>query len=239
MNTVFFCALLSLATATMAGAQAPRMSNAPKLVQTLAAGIKGKNPEQVLAILVGQLGPPTRDTGSGLSIPQWDMSDGVLTFHPLTGPVFFEPKTKTHFRLLQTRNRVAANILGAYEMATLPNAAGGSFHLGRLEFRPNSTYQFTDSGQHPGQRSAQAENFFMLHPTGTVEVRYPAPVKPDTLLESLSEGAIVAKLIFTSANGKHQAAHLIASSERARRLHFAADTPLPFQMSASWANFWH
>ncbi len=68
-----------------------------------------------------RLGPPQRDNGSGVRIEQWDVSGGVLTFHPYTGPTFFNRKAQKFFRLLRTTNPVHANLLQSYEMTTLPD----------------------------------------------------------------------------------------------------------------------
>ncbi len=240
VKTTLLSVLLLLMALAVARAQAPKISDAPKAIQELSASIQGKRSDEVRAAIIERLGQPQRDIGSGYRIEQWDTSDGVLTFHPATGPTFADPKTKTHFRLLRTSNPAAANILESYEMTTLPVPAnhGTRFWLGNVKFGPNSTYQFTDSGQHPKQRAAQAENFFMLHPTGTVEVRYVAPITADTLLESVAEDATIAHLVFTSADHKHQATFAITSSERARRLVFGADKPLSFYMDSGWRSFW-
>lgn len=124
-------------------------------------------------------------------------------------------------------------------MTTLPNSSRTSFYLGYLEFGPNSTYQFRDSGQHHDQRSAQTENFFIRYPTGVVEVHYAASIVPSTLLESVPEGAIVATLVFKSADRKDQATFSITSSELGRRLDFRSDKPLTFNMNKSWESHWN
>ena len=220
--------------------QSPLMSDAPKAVRELSAAIQGKSPHEVRTVISKRFGPPQRDIGSGLQIEQWDISGGVLTFHPITGPTFFDPKAQRSFRLLQTTNPVHANLLQSYEMATLPDSAnnGTRYWLGNLEFGPEMSYAFQDSGQHRNQRSAQAENYFMLHPTGKVAVHYVAPISSHTLLETVPEGATISHLIFTSADGKSQATFSITSSERSRRLEFRGDKPLPFAMDTSWKSLW-
>ncbi len=239
LKSALLSTLLLLAAVTMAGAQTTKIAEAPKSIQTLSARIQGANPELVLEILGNQLGPPSRVAGSGLSMPEWDLPDGVLTFHPLSGPYFFNSRTKRYFRLVQTKNPVAANLLGTYEMSTLPNSSRVSFYLGYLEFGPNSTYQFTDSGQHHDQRSAQKENFFMLYPTGTVEVHYAVSVTPSTLLESVQKGTVVAKLVFNSANQQGQSTFSITSSELGRRLDFSAEKPMSFRLNKPWESYWN
>jgi hypothetical protein len=240
MKTPLFVVLLLLSALSVTKAQAPDISKAPKAIQELAASIQGKSSDEVRTVIIERFGPAQRDVGSGVRIEQWDIAGGVLTFHPGTGPFFSDAKTRTYIRLLRTNNPAGANILASYEMTTLPDPAnhGTRFWLGNLKFGPNATYRFTDSGQHPKQRAAQTDNFFLLHPAGTVEVRYVAPITPDTLLESVAEGATVAHLVFNSSDHKHQAAFSITSSERERRLVFGADKPLPFCMDTSWKNFW-
>lgn len=217
--------------------QAADIADAPKMVRELAISIQGKSPEEVRSVIVKQLGPAKRDVGSGLRIEQWDTSDGVLTFNPVTGPTFSDAKTKRVFRLVRTTNLVRACLLQSYEMTTLP-INGTRFWLGNVEFTEDMTYRFTDSGQHPGQRGSQTENFFILYPNGKVQVRYSPPVTPDTVLESLPEGATVAHLVFISADGKYKATFSITSSERSRSLDFSADKPLAFMLDTAWKSFW-
>ncbi len=136
------------------------------------------------------------------------------------------------FTFLRTSNPAAAYILQSDEMITLPEPAdhGTQYWLGNIKFARDSTYQFVDSGQFPKQRAAQTENFFILHPTGTVEVRYVAPITPDSLLESVAEGATIAHLVFTAVDLRRQATFSIASSERARNLVFTSDKLLTLYM---------
>jgi hypothetical protein len=144
----------------------PDISEAPKAIQELSAAIQGKNPIDVRAAIIDQIGAPQRDIGSGLIIEQWDISNGVLTFHPVTGPTFFDPKTKKSFWLLRTTNPVRVNLLQSYEMSTQPDLSnhGTCYWLGNVKVRSDMTYQFEDSGQHRDQRGAQTENFFHASP---------------------------------------------------------------------------
>ena len=216
------------------------IADAPKAIQELAAGIQGKSPAEVRAAIIARFGPAQRDIGSGLSIEQWDTSQGVLTLNAGMGPTFSDPKEKKLFRLLRTTNLVHANLLQSYDMATLHDPAnnGMSYGLGTLRFDADMTYRFEDSGQHRDQRGAQAENFFLRHPEGKVAVRYAASISPDTLLEKVTEGAVIAYLTFTSADGKTQATFAVTSSGRVRRLRFWGDKALPFVLDAWWKNFW-
>lgn len=102
----------------------------------------------------------------------------------------------------------------------------------------DDSYKFIDSGQFPEHRQAQARNFFMLHPSGTVEVRYMAPVKHDTLLESMKDDSPIAQLVFTPSDEKQPTTFSIISSERLRSLQFKTEPPLSFILEASWLSFW-
>ncbi len=240
MRHVFLPLVLIFTVQTTFGSQAPDLSDAPDVVQKIAAEIRGKSSDDARAAIIERFGRAQRNVGSGIRIEQWDLPEGVLTFHPGTGPTFADRKTKKNFHLIQTKNTAGSNILSSYEMTTVPNPKnfGNTFWIGNLKFGPGAEYHFTDSGQNAGARGTQGQKFFLLHPAGTVEVRYVAPVTADTLLESLAEGATVAHLVFTSADKMDHATFSITSSERSRRLAFGAEKPLPFVMATGWKNFW-
>jgi hypothetical protein len=221
-------------------AQAPKISDAPVFIQELSSKIQDKQPAEVRAIMINLLGPAQRNIGSGLIIEQWDTPAGVLIFHPISGPTFIEAKTQKNFHLLQTTNPVGYCLFTNYEMMTLPDPTnqGYRYWLGNVNFSVDTTCKFTDSGQHFNQRSTQIDNFFMLHPSGTVTVRYIGPITPETLLESVPEGATIAHLILTSADGKHHTSFSIMSSEQSRMLILGANKPLSFCLDTSWRNFW-
>jgi len=220
--------------------QSPGVSDAPKGIQELSALIQAKPPAEVRSAIVAHFGPPQRDIGSGMRIEQWDTSDGVLTFNPAHGPTFLDRKADKLFHLLKTTNPVRTNLLQSYEMTTLPEpGSGGSMYwLGDLEFGPDMTYRFADSGQSHDHRGGQGANFFMRHPVGRVAVRYVAPISPETLLEAVPDGATIAHLTFTAGDGKNQATFSIATSERSRRLEFRGANPLTFAMSTFWNSYW-
>jgi hypothetical protein len=239
MKHALWAAILFLAPPLLR-AQPPDITDAPKSIQELAASIQGKDSKEVRAAIINRFGVALRDVGSGVRIEVWRLPEGVLKFHPFVGPTFLDQKTSQYFWLLRTRNHVAANILQSYEMFTLADPAnhGTSSWLGDLEFGSDSTYRFIDSNQFPDQRTAQKQNFFMLHPVGSVEVHYAESISADTLLESVEEGKTVGNLVFTSSDHKHTATFSIASSERDRSLEFKADKPLSFEMATGWQNYW-
>jgi hypothetical protein len=239
MRSAIALILLLLVAVHEGDAQAPEITDAPQAIQDLASVIQGQRPDEMRAEIIRHFGKP-RVVGSGYRIEKWDVWGGALTFHPVTGPTFFDPQTNKHFSLLRTTNPAGANLLDSYEMTTLPDPKnhGTRSWLGNLKFGADGTYQFLDSHSNPDDRVGQRDNFFMLYPAGTVKVRYVHPVTADTLLESLPEETVVAHVDFTSADQKHQATFSITSSERTRRLTFGADTPLSFFMDGSWNSFW-
>jgi hypothetical protein len=233
--------ILGAGSALRIGVPADRQRVQPvDQIITLTRDIQGKEPDKIRELIIERFGPAQRDIGSGRRIEQWEIYDGVLTFSLGNGPTFFDPKTKKSIRLLRTTNPVRSSLLRGYEMYTLPDPAnhGTCFWLGNVKFAADLTYEFTDSGENRDHRSAQKENFFMLRPAGKVEVRYVAPIMPDTLLESVPEGAKIANLVFTSSDGKHEATFSITSSEQLRCLRFGADKPLSFRMDTGWKSFW-
>jgi hypothetical protein len=216
--------------------------NAPGGIRELASRIQGKKPDEIRTAIIERFGKAQRNVGSGFRIEQWDVPGGVLTFHPATGPSFSDGKTGKILRLLVTKNPVGPNILAGFEMTTIadPKNHGNRFWIGNVRLGEDSSYRYEKQGEFEfaNKHVSQADNFFVLHPEGTVEVRYVAPITADTLLESVPEGATVAHMIFTAADRGKQAAFAIQSSEQNRRLVFTSDKPLPFALETSWQSFW-
>jgi hypothetical protein len=238
MKLTLTAVLLILVAPTLAGM--PEHPCAPEAIQALAVKIQGKAPAEVREEIIKRFGSNPRHIGSGIRIEAWQVPEGVLIFNPLVGPTFTDAKTKRQCWLIHTNNLAGTNIWQSYEMSTLPDASnhGNQFWLGNLDLRSDQTYRFSDSGQFPDQRSNQAENFFMRRPRGKVRVQYEMPASPDTPLESLEEGVVVARVIFTSSEDNETATFSIASSEQDRRLVFRADTPLSFSMATGWQSYW-
>jgi hypothetical protein len=218
--------------------QAEDLLDTPKVVKEIAVQLQNKNMDGIKAVIMDKLGPPKRNLGSGIQIDQWDVPDGVLTFHPLRGPTFVNSKTKKTIYLLRTSNSAGENLLQSYEMTTLPVPPyGNNSWLGNLSFGADRTYQFTASGLNTNPRNGQAGNFFMRYPTGKVTVQYISPNTAETLLESLAESAVIANLAFTAKDGAHKETFSIKSSEQSRRLDFYSEKPLSFVMYTSWKHF--
>jgi len=239
MKNILFPAIFLFLAVPALRAQAPGISGAPAAIRELSVVIQGKRLGEVRAAIIQRLGPAQRDVGSGLRIEQWDTSGGVLTFHPGTGPSFFDQKSGATFHLMRTTNPVRSNLFGNYEMTSLPDSEkhGTRFWLGNVTIGPGMTYRFADSGQFRDKRSARAGNFFMLHPAGRVEARFRAPVERGTLLESVPGESIVADLIFISDADKSRETFSVTTSGESRYLECRAQGQ-PFRMGKPWNNFW-
>ena len=142
MKIASLAILVLLLTLPESNAQVADLPGAPKAIQELSSKIQGRPADKVRAAMIEKFGPVQRDVGSGLQIEQWDVAGGVLTFHPLTGPVFSDSKTKQTFRLLRTTNPAGEVLLKGYEMTSLPDPAnyGMRSWLGNLKFGPGKTY---------------------------------------------------------------------------------------------------
>ena len=217
-----------------------RAFSAPETIRELSTRLQGKTSHDVRATIIEQFGPADRETGSGLRIEEWDTADGVLQFHPMTGPSFFNKETGEAVFLLRTSNPVASNILGSYEMTTQPDPAnhGTRFWLGNLELSADGTYTYVESGQFPELRAAQSDNFFFRHPYGKFQIIYATSITPGTLLESVAVTAPIARLAFISSEGE-KAIFSITTSKDRRRLVFGDSESLSFVMDKSWEHFWN
>jgi hypothetical protein len=240
MTTATTLAYLLFASLGGVPAAVAPISDAPKAIQELAAAIQGKDSDTVHAEIIRRFGFADRDVGSGFRIEKWDLSGGVLTFHPMSGPTFVDAKTDKFFRLLRTTNLAGDNLLQRYSMMTLPDPQnnGSQYWLGSVEFGADGTYRFVDGRAFPEELAKQRDNFFVLYPAGKVVVRYAPPITAETRLETLPENSVVAHFDFTSDDGNHRATFSIKSSERFRTLAFTADQRLTFEMDTSWRNFW-
>jgi hypothetical protein len=210
----------------------------PPQLQQVRSLLQGKSPEDVRKTIIDHFGPAQRDVGSGLRIEQWDVFDGVLTFNPAVGPQF-TPKGQRTIHLITTHNPVRTNLLGSYEMLSLPADTNRTrFWLGNLRIKPNLTYSYKDSRQFPEKSAQQASNFFYRHPSGTVEIKYAQGVTDETLLETLPTDSVVAWLHFRAGDGDGEQTFTITTREPTRRLVFGAPEPLSFEMDKSWEEFW-
>jgi hypothetical protein len=209
----------------------------PQVIQDLAAEIQGKTRDQVRRIVGERFGPAARDLGSGVSIEQWDIESGVLTFHMLRGPTF-RPANGREIWLMQTHNRALPNILGDFSMSTPPNENGTQFWLGTVELRDDLTYLFEDGGTNQKVRDDQKQNFFLRHPKGKFEIRYATGYDGETLLETVPDGAVLGHLVFTPDEEGGTESYDVLSWSTGRVLTFQGDRPISFRLSKSWQEFW-
>jgi hypothetical protein len=211
----------------------------PPSVQHVKSLIQGKEREEVRKIIIQQLGPANRDVGSGIHIWQWDVAGGVLTFNQTAGPTF-EAKGQSKIHLIATHNPIKENLVGSYELFTLAtdDPKFTSCWLGDLEIETNLSYSYVDSRQFPAKSARQTNNFFYLHPVGSVEIQYPRGVTDQFLLEAMPTGTVVAWLHFRSGAGDAHATFSITSHEPSRRLEFGSSLPISFKMEKGWKELW-
>ena len=214
----------------------------------------GKTPDEVLAVIKRHFGRPDRDVGSGLSIPQWDLADGLLTYNPACGPTLLR-KGGSSVWLIKTHNALRENLLGSYELTTAPDAHSHRTWLGNVFLNPDGTYAFKGGGTDPNQ-VAGGENFFTDHPAGTFKAEYKAGLTETTLLETLTSQTAVAWLDFTAPNpgyDPNRAAtsstldagyvykdvgfvYLITADPDGRRMSVSA--PGEFELTKGWEHYW-
>jgi hypothetical protein len=221
-------------SATPPSATAPSAA-LPAAIESFQSKVAPMDANAVLAEATTEFGQPSRDIGSGLSIPQWDIAGGVLTVHPLVGPTFRTANDRIVW-LIPTSNPVSDNLLQDFEMTTLPDPAnhGTRFWIGNVHITKDGTYRYVDSGSNLRERGSQSSNFFMKHPEGRVEIIYPTGVAAHSNLEDLGERQI-ATLRFVARDGIPPFECSVASSAQSRRLSIVGSS---FQMEAGWLNFW-
>jgi hypothetical protein len=169
-----------------------------KSIQKLAKELQGKKGDEVATDIVKQFGPAARDVGSGISIQQWDAESGVLTYSG--GLASFRTKGGKSVWLTATVNKaLPALTASTFEMTTMA-APQMKYWLGNLRLKPDSTYEFVDSGQSLDHRTGQTLNFFIKHPHGRLETHFAPGCTSDTILENLTDGTFLCGLTFLSAN---------------------------------------
>jgi hypothetical protein len=211
----------------------------PPQIQEVKVLLQGKPRDAIRQVMIEHFGPVQRYGGRGIRIDLWDIAGGELALNPAVGPTF-TPKGQDRIWLLTTHNPVRTNLLGSYEMVSLPADPSGSGRcwLGNLQIEPDLSYSYKDSGQFPEKSAQQTNNFFYLHLGGAVEIQYADGVTDDTLLEALPTGSIVAWLHFRSGDGNASQTYTITTQVPARRLVFGASTPLSFEMDKWWESCW-
>lgn len=217
---------------TSKAAESLSFRNLPASVQKLGEEIRDKKGDEVSTAIAKRFGPPARDVGSGVSIQQWDVESGVLTYS--LGLVSFLAKGRKVW-LTQTVNKALPTITAdTFEKYTLPEPQI-RYWIGNLSLRPDSGFKFVDSGESLDHRANQSQNFFMEHPAGRFAVRYAAGCSADTVLERLPEATLVCSLTFFPADGSPEASYDIIAYPSERRLAFSAKKrQLMFLMEKGW-----
>jgi len=95
------------------------LAHSPTSIQMLARELQGKKGDEVATAIIKQFGPAARDVGSGLSIQQWDVDCGVLTYS--LGLARFRSDGGKVVWLTPTVNKaLLALTAGTFEMYTPP-----------------------------------------------------------------------------------------------------------------------
>jgi hypothetical protein len=207
----------------------------PSSIQSLAEEIRDKSGGEVEAAIVKHFGPAARDVGSGVSIKQWDVGTGVLTYSG--GLASFSLRKGKSVWLTTTNNKALRTLTAhGFEMTTPPSPQL-KYWLGDLNLKTGSTYKFVDSGEYESlhHREKQANNFFLKHPTGRFAIQFASGCSPDTVLEHLPDAAVLCSLTFVSADGSSRATFEIVAYPSERRLVFSTMTrPQIFLMEKGW-----
>jgi hypothetical protein len=210
------------------------LTHSPTSIQRLARELQGKKGEAAEAAIIKQFGPAARDVGSGVSIQQWDVESGILTYS--LGLASFRANGGKVVWLTATVNKALLALTDdTFEMYTPPERQM-QYWLGNLRLKPDSTFEFVDSGQSLDHRAGQTQNFFLKHADGRFEIHFAPGCTNDTVLERLTDGTFLCSLTFRSANGSPQASYDIVVYSSERRLAFSTKSrPLVFLMYKSFA----
>jgi hypothetical protein len=221
--------------ATPVVAATSRGTELPPAIQKLRTVIADMNPKQAEAAVVARFGPPTRRIGSGISIPQWVFPEGILTVHPDRGPTFRFADGRIVW-LLPTSNPAGEAILRQFEMDTLPDPANHRtrFYVGAVHITPDRRYRFLRNEFDLAEQGDQSANFFVTHPSGSLQIEWIPGVTADTPLESVAAGP-VATLNFVADDGSANYRCVVVSSAQTRRLVVADST---FQLETAWLHWW-
>ena len=211
------------------------LRDSPSSIQDLAKEIRDKLGSEVEAAIVNHFGAAARDIGSGVSIKQWDVGTGVLTYSG--GRVRFSVSGGKSVWLTVTNSK-ALPILTAdgFEMTTPPSPQL-KYWLGDLDLKTGSIYKFVDSEEYESlhHREKQTNNFFLKYPTGRFAIQFASGCSPDTVLERLPEAAVLCSMTFVAADGSSQASFEIVAYPSGRRLVFSMKArPAIFLMEKGW-----
>ena len=195
------------------------LAQSPTSIQRLARELQGKKGGEVEAAIITQFGPAARDVGSGVSIQQWNVESGVLTYS--LGLARFQVDGGRVVWLTATVNKALRAVTDdSFEMTTPPEPEM-KYWLGDLGLKPDSKYEFVDSGQNLDHRAGQTQNFFIKHPYGRFEIHFAPGCTDDTVLEHLKDGTLLCSLTFLPTNGGPQASYDVVVYSSEKRLAFS------------------
>jgi hypothetical protein len=195
------------------------LAQSPPSIQTLANELQGKKGDEVEAAIIKHFGPAARDVGSGVSIRQWDVESGVLTYS--LGSARFQTNGGSVVWLTATDSEALQAITDdTFEMTTPPEPEM-KYWLGNLGLKPDSTYEFTDSGQNLDHRAGQTQNFFIKHPHGRFGIHYALGCTDNTVLERLTDGTLLCSLSFLPTNSGPETSYDIVVYSSEKRLAFS------------------
>ena len=194
----FLSAAGCLALVLISADGGPAQEKLPPSIERLRSDVRGKAPGEVHALLLQRFGKPSRELGSGLRLPEWDVEGGVLSYSPLAG-VFFDG-----VQLIETHNRVAENLKGTWEVTSLPDpkAGGTRTWIGTIELSPNGTYRTTLAPS--GRWFGTGFELFDKYPSGTYSVTYAPGVRGELLLETLNSKQVVVRLELRPSGGQDE-----------------------------------
>jgi hypothetical protein len=177
------------------------LRNSPASIQSLAKEIRDKSGDEVEAAIVKHFGPAARDLGSGVSIKQWDVGPGVLTYSG--GLARFSVARGKSVWLTATNSKALTLIADGFEMTTPPSPQM-RYWLGDLDLKTGSTcstYKFIDSAEWESlrHREKQTHNFFLKHSTGRFAIQFASGCSPDTVLEPLPDATVLCSLSLVEA----------------------------------------
>lgn len=211
---------------------AASLRDSPASIQSLVKETEGKTGNEVRAAIIKRFGLAARDLGSGVSIEQWDVESGVLTYS--LGLASFQRNGRKLW-VTQTANKAMPTLTeNTFEMYTKPEPQM-KYWVGNVSLKWDSSFTFVDSGQSLDHRVSQFQNFFMEHSAGRFAVQFSAGCSADTVLERLPEGALLCRLTFSPADGSPQASYDIIAYASERRLAFETKKrPLAFLLEKTW-----
>ena len=211
---------------------AANLRSSPASIQNLVKEIQGKTGPEVRAAIVKRFGPAARNLGSGVSIEQWDVESGVLTYS--LGLASFQ-RNGTRVWVTQTANVALPTLTSnTFEMYTNPEPQM-KYWIGNVSLKGDGSFKFVDSGQSLEHRAKQSQNFFMKHPAGRFAIQFSAGCTAETILERVPEASVLCNLTFSPGDGSPQASYDIMAYPSERRLAFMTKKqPLAFLLEKGW-----